>query len=707
MSLVFNDKYYIPFNKSQITDLPLDRMKPYEISLYSIEKNFIINGKIVKKVELYPIIEFQDKDKEKIEKLNYSKNYIPFKKGYLELNNECYCFQRNKINLIILMLNNEIKINDMDKLLFYIINNCHNKKNYISITIIICTLDFCEFRPFFLLHDKPYHFYDDYVSKNKEEYDKFIKNKNTIYKTYTINLSDINKFRIFEEEDLNIYPTTLPQFIIYDKNYRILYKDNMFQETPENLEEICKNIYDKIENPYNEKNFKPLMKFCPIKVKSFFDKFEKNIFNNEVFNNEKEFIEEKDKLLNIITNETKKEENIGKSCRAYFIIKYQSLTKQQLESISDSKIKEISNLKNVKSIYLKPIISINNENALLSPFMKDRDIIFPKKFRNNMNLLLHFTWKCILSFCANNNVKINEIQFKTKKSFTNLNFTSRKELNVIYQNGLDFYYIPMNFITLFMDKKKFFNIYLKPDLIVNRNFKVKYKDLNSNEKIIEVKMNEITVFQYFRENVYYEQSNFGEVIKKLREENPKVKIKYYLIILTAGDHFKNSIFYDKVKNYLEKFTYVEDVLSFSYIIDEFHELTKYGATRRNIYIFGLHNEKVNIELIPDKIEKSKELLIYHINKLLLKFYEKRINKKQYKLLKQTWKDFLNIKEHNNDKTLFEIELSKIKYFDNKETQYNFKCYNHEKKIWDDNKGDNIKELKDLKMKINQILEQAD
>ena len=44
---------------------------------------------------------------------------------------------------------------------------------------------------------------------------------------------------------------------------------------------------------------------------------------------------------------------------------------------------------------------------------------------------------------------------------------------------------------------------------------------------------------------------------------------------------------------------------------------------------------------------------------------------------------------------------------NKETQYNFKCYNHEKKIWDDNKGDNIKELKDLKMKINQILEQAD
>lgn len=98
MSLVFNDKYFIPYNKSQITDLPLERMQPYEISLYSIEKNFIINGKLVKKDELYPMIEFKSKDKEKIESLNYSKNYMPFKKGYLELNNECYCFPRNKIN---------------------------------------------------------------------------------------------------------------------------------------------------------------------------------------------------------------------------------------------------------------------------------------------------------------------------------------------------------------------------------------------------------------------------------------------------------------------------------------------------------------------------------------------------------------------------------------------------------------------------------
>ena len=132
----------------------------------------------------------------------------------------------------------------------------------------------------------------------------------------------------------------------------------------------------------------------------------------------------------------------------------------------------------------KPIIAINNENQLLLPFMKDRDLIFQKKFRNNMNRFLNYTWKCILSFCANNNLKNYEILFKSIKTFTNLEFTSRKELNVIYQNGLDYYYIPMNFKTLFMDKTKFFNVNLRPNLICNRNFKVKCKDINCKRKNI-------------------------------------------------------------------------------------------------------------------------------------------------------------------------------------------------------------------------------
>ena len=224
---------------------------------------------------------------------------------------------------------------------------------------------------------------------------------------------------------------------------------------------------------------------------------------------------------------------------------------------------------------------------------------------------------------------------------------------------------------------------------------------------MEIKKDVIEIFQFFREHLYHEQANFGETIKKLREENPKIKIKYYLGILIAGDQFQNSIFYDKVKSFIETFTNVDDILFFSYVIEEFHEMTKYFTMGRNIYIFGLKNELVNVTLIPDKIEETRESLIYTVNKLLLKNYEKEINKEKYISLKEIWKDFLKIKKIRNDKILLEVELSKIKYFDDKKkTRYFFKCYNYEKKVGDDNTKNNeqIQELFDLKNKIQQILE---
>ena len=93
MSLVSNNKYYFPFRKSQITDLPLEEMEPYEISEYSIEKYYFSNGKCISKKELYPAIEFKNEDKEKIELLNYSKNYIPQNKGCYDINGEYFFFQ--------------------------------------------------------------------------------------------------------------------------------------------------------------------------------------------------------------------------------------------------------------------------------------------------------------------------------------------------------------------------------------------------------------------------------------------------------------------------------------------------------------------------------------------------------------------------------------------------------------------------------------
>lgn len=703
MSLVSSDKYYIPFNKSQIIDLPLEDMEPYEISEYSIEKYFFINGKCITKNELYPIIEFKNEDKEKIESLNYSKNYIPQKKGCYDIGGEYFFFQRKKINIVIFIINNEIKMGDMNELLFYITNNCPDKGNSISITTIVCSYNYIsEFRPVCFFHDKPYHFYDEYVSNHKEEYDKFIKSINNIYKIYSINLYELNNTDLLE--DLNVFPLTLPHFIIYDRNYRILYKDNLFQETPEKLNDICQNIYKNIESPFNTKNFKSLMKMCPIKVKTFFDKIERNIQNNKIFNNENEFNQERERLLKIIREETEKPENKDKSCKVYFTKKYQSLTKEQLESIKDDKI-EISENSNVKITYLKPIITINAKEASLPTFLYESDYLsFHKKFRNNSNILLHYSWKCALSFCENNKIKNSEFQFKTIKTVNNLTFNMDHEFNVIYNEGFEFYYIPLNFKTLFKDKTKYFSINLKPKLIPSQKYKLKFKDSNTKEKEIEIKKDEITIFQYFREDLYVEQFDLSETINKLKEENPNIKIKYYIVILIAGDKFKNSIYFDKVMNFLNQCTSVDNVLFYTYLIDEFHELTKYLTMGPYIYIFGLKKELVYFELIAEKHDKTKELLIYYVNKLLLKSYEKIITKQQYKLLKGLSKDILSLNKLYPNKTIIELELSKIKYFDGKETVYSFKFYNFEKKIWDNEKDINKQqEVVDLKKKIQDIL----
>ena len=703
MSLVSSDKYYIPFHKNQITDLPLEQMEPYEISEYEIEKNYLSNGKYINKIDFYPLIEFKSEDKEKIESLNYSKNYIPQKKGCYDIGGEYFFFQRKKINIIVFIINNEIKMGDMNELLFYIINNCPDKDNSISITSIVCSYNYIsEFRPVCFFHDKPYHFYDEYVSNHKEEYDKFIKSINNIYKVYSINLYELKNNILLE--DLNIYPLSLPSFIIYDRNFRILYKDNLFQETPDALNIICQNIYKNIENPYNPKEFQCFMKNCPIAVNSFFHEIEKYIEKNKIFKTLEEFNQEKEKILDFFRKESLNEENKNKSCKIYFAKKYQGLTKEELESINDNKL-DIEKFSNIKITYLKPFIAINSNEISLPTFLYDSEyLIFPKKFRNNMNNLLHYTWKCALSFCENNNIKNSEFQFKTTKKISNKTLNIIRSFNVIYNDGFDYYYIPLNFNTLFKDKTKYFSINLIPKLIPTQKYKLKFKDSNTKEREIEIKKDEITIFQYFREDLYLDQFDLSETINKLKEENPGIKIRYYIVILIAGDKFKNSIYFDKVMKFLNQCTGVDNVLFYTYLIDEFHELTKYLTMGPYIYIFGLKKELVYFEMVPEKNEKTKELLIFNVNKLLLKSYEKTITKNQYNLLKALTKDFLKLQKLYPDKTLLELELTKIKYFDGKDTEYYFKCYNYEKKVWENEKEKNQQqEVVELKKKLQDIL----
>ena len=698
MSLISNYKYYISFDKSKITEFPLKENQSYEISEYLIEKYSFSEGKNFVKEKKYSMIEFKDVNKDKKETLNHLENYIPYKKGTYDINGESFCFQNNIINIIIFIQNNEIKINDMNKLLFYIINSSSKNIKSISITTIVCDIKHGEN----YFHDKPYHLYEEYSSGHKEEYEKFIKSISNSWKLYSMNLNENTTNTLLK--DLNICTLFLPQFIIYDSNYLILYQDNLFQETPERLKEISKNINSYIEKSDEVQSIKSLMEKCPIEVQTFFDKCEKNILNNKIYNNENDFNQEKEKLINLIKKQSQNEENKDKdkSYQIYFIKKFQNLTKEQLVS-------DLSNDSNVKIIYLKPIVSFKTSKEYSFPFIlfnndSDIDYIYsPKKLNNNLNNLLHYVWKCALSFCENNKIQNSEMQFKSIKTISNITLSKKYEFDVLYTGGIDSYSTLLNFKALFRDKSKYFSINLAPNLIPSQKYKLRCKDSKTREKEVKIKEDQITIFQCFSENLYADQLDLGETINKLKEENPKMKFKYYIVILISGDKIQNSVNYDKLKEFFKICSNVNNILVYTYSMDEFRELTKYLAAGPCIYIFGPKKDMVCFELTPDK-EKAKNMLLFHVNKFLVESYEKNITKEQYKQIKDLSKDILGLNKLYPDQKLIELELSKIKYFNGIEKKYIFKLYNYQKKVKNDEKVvEQKQEVIDIEKKIEEIL----
>jgi hypothetical protein len=443
------------------------------------------------------------------------------------------------------------------------------------------------------------------------------------------------------------------------------------------------------------------MEKCPIEVKTFFDKCEKNILDNKVYNNETEFNQEKEKLINLIKKQSQNEENKDKSYQIYLVKKFQNLTKEQLAS-------DLSNESNLKIIYLKPIVSLKSNKEYSFPFFlfnndTDVDFIFsPKKLNNNLNNLLHYAWKCALSFCENNKIKNSEMQFKSIKTISNVALSKKFEFNVLYNGGIDNYSILLNFKTLFSDKTKYFSINLSPNLIPSQKYKLRCKDSKTREKECKIKEEQITIFQYFSENLYADQYDLGETINKLKEENPKMKFKYYIVILISGDKIQNSVNYDKLKEFFKICSNVNNILIYTYSIDEFRELTKYLAAGPGIYVFGPKKEMAYFELTHDK-EKTKDLLLFYVNKFLAESYEKNITKEQYKLLKDLSKDILGLNKLYSNQKIIEIELSKIEYFNSNENNYIFKLYNYLKKINNEKDVEQKQEVIDLEKRVKDIL----
>ena len=121
------------------------------------------------------------------------------------------------------------------------------------------------------------------------------------------------------------------------------------------------------------------------------------------------------------------------------------------------------------------------------------------------------------------------MSFLTEKKITNFSNSEKRDFNVEYLESFENYYLPLNFKILFRDKSKYFSINLFPRITPNQKLKLSVKDKKDKDKELEIKDNEITVIQYFREDLYNYQTDLSEIITEIKAKNPNIIIKYYKI----------------------------------------------------------------------------------------------------------------------------------------------------------------------------------
>ena len=649
MELTHNEHKFFMRSPDILKKLPLEKFD-CSYNKYIIEKHLNINGNYITKTEDYYYLDFGKNTQ------NIANEYtLKLFKCY-EIGGEFLYLIRKKMNFLIFMNKNEQKIKDMNSLLFYIYNMSQNSEDLISFTIIMCSYSYItDYKPNCLFHDKPYHFYTDYCAKNKEQFELFMKNKIPKIKNYHLNLCEVSNTKTFS--NLGIRPIFLPMFIIYDQNFKLLYQDNLFQETPKNLNEICNEMFKFISNPYNPRHKISFMKKCPIRISNFFDKLERRIKNeNCILKNEEEYNNIRKEILEKCLNQQVDNKRKG-NCKMYFVKRITNLNP------------DLTLSENSKIIYLSPYICQNNINNPLPKFLfGNENIGFLKVFNKLENLYLRYTWKCALSFIENNQIDC-ELNFKTIKNISNLNNLERKEFNCEYHKGFELYYIPFNFKILFKDKTKFFSINLTPKILSNVGYSVIVKDINDKEKKFSINEGEITILQYFREDLYVNQFDLTEKIEKIKSLYPNIKFRYCILILIPCDKFKNSLYYDRIMNFINSCQSCDDILIFTYVTEEFKELTKIVTNGPFIYIFDQQRKMTCFEVFPGERNKTEEMLNEKIERILKPKWTFDLNKEQYKLIKKINRKVLEMNSKVDDKNIIELEIEKTKFFVNKESKY--------------------------------------
>jgi hypothetical protein len=653
MDATYTEHIFFPRKPEYLKLLPLDKID-CTVNKYITEKYFVINSNYIYRLEEFHFLMMNNLDTAQ----NISDEYLlKINKSY-QIGKDYFTFQRRKLNFFIILNKTEQQIKQLYELLFYFFNSAIENdrplnEDNISISILLCSFTYItDIKLSSILYDFPYTFFCEYVNDNKEEFELFSKSVIPKLKFYNLNLNKIESSTILY--DLNVKACFIPQFFIYDKNYRIFYSGNLFQELSEHFVYICKELHNYLYEPFNHRKTLNLRSHKNLVVSTLIDKIEKEITKGNVLSNEEEFNLIKqtltDKFINPSSNQKKASGTI------YFIKKIVDLNKDFTEGPQS------------KVIYLNPIIL---QNSMLPDFLYGSPYVHFRRFiHKTQNEFLNYTYECARSYIANTGMKA-DITFVIKKRISNIKIHERREFIVEYSESFDNYCIPFNFKILFRDKRRFFSVTLFPKTNLNNSYMLNLKDEDNNDKILHIKENEITIIQYFREDLHFCVKDIGSTINTYKVKYPNVKINYYILVLIICDKFNDSCFKDEILKLKESVSHLNDLFIFKYDPTTYKEVTKYFPNTPMIYIFDKQRQMFLIEMSCCELGRHDDLvtlrLFRAINPLKWKFV---VNKHQYKQVKDLRNFILGLNKYNNEKEIVIIYMKKTKYLEsNKDNEY--------------------------------------
>ena len=236
-------------------------------------------------------------------------------------------------------------------------------------------------------------------------------------------------------------------------------------------------------------------------------------------------------------------------------------------------------------------------------------------------------------------------------------------LNMICLESFDKFYIPYNFKNLVKDKSLFFTINLLPKINCNQVIKINLKNINEKDSILSINLNEITIIQYFKEDLYFNQYDLSDKINQIKQLYPDNIIKYYIIVLLSGNNYKENNYFQEILKFISNWKCKDNVYVFLNDLHSYQDLSKIFTYYSYLYIYDQNNFCHLFEMVPKDQKRVEDWLSskieYLVHKLKWKF---TVNKQQYSLIKNELINIRKLHSIDNVNEIITLILSKQKFF---------------------------------------------